>query len=295
MQTARVTVDGGERLTLEVAFPEAVGGSAPDVEVEGDATLLVTFSGGQEHRLTLPAAVDASSGTVKWQKKKGVLVFSATAASTSPDEGCVQPEAKALSTASQPACSGADGTEDSSCTSSNGLHDLGSPSTAARTGTETPTNPSPAAGPPVTPPPASPGAASVGSAESADDAALYNEFFCASPDSSRAQLAAARPQAEAGHAPCPGVMAAPVPGVPAQPTCAANAEKLAQAFAPTGGTASRQDGFAWDAGASPAPPPLPAGLPPVAEPIDCRYLAVANGLRVSPAASPGPCPPGTQQ
>ncbi|KAG2438931.1 hypothetical protein HYH02_010725 [Chlamydomonas schloesseri] len=60
-----------------------------------------------------------------------------------------------------------------------------------------------------------------------------------------------------------------------------NAAKVAAAFGPTGGTASRDAGFSFTAPDLPPPPPLPAGLPPVAAAIDCRYLAVANGLRIT--------------
>ncbi|KAG2443684.1 hypothetical protein HXX76_002032 [Chlamydomonas incerta] len=60
-----------------------------------------------------------------------------------------------------------------------------------------------------------------------------------------------------------------------------NAAKVAAAFEPTGGTASRDAGFSFTAPDLPAPPPLSPGLPPVAPAIDCRYLAIANGLRIT--------------
>ncbi|KXZ49336.1 hypothetical protein GPECTOR_22g930 [Gonium pectorale] len=140
---------------------------------------------------------------------------------------------------------------------------------------------------PPPPPPRSPGAASVGSAASADDAALYADFFCNSPPAMPAGARAAA-AAEARSAPTEGLPSgssspdaaasdAPPPPSPA----AAKAAKLADAFTPTDGTSSRAAGFSFTAPELPPPPPLPPGLPPTAPPIDCRYLAVANGLRVS--------------
>ncbi|KAG2500693.1 hypothetical protein HYH03_001459 [Edaphochlamys debaryana] len=116
--------------------------------------------------------------------------------------------------------------------------------------------------------------ASATSAASADDATLYAEFFCNSPPAVPTTSNHSQPspaETTNGHAPN-GHSALP----------AANAAKLNAAFAPTGGTASRTDGYSFAAPDHVVPAaPLPEGLPPVAPPIDARYLAVANGLRVS--------------
>ncbi|GLI61955.1 hypothetical protein VaNZ11_004518, partial [Volvox africanus] len=136
-----------------------------------------------------------------------------------------------------------------------------------------------------------------GDGEDGNDAKLYREFYCDSPSA----MLPSYTTALTAMSPPPPLPLPPTGCSPggAEPTPAqasvcsrslgdgsdngggVNVARVAAAFEPTGGTSSRDAGFSFTAPDLPAPAPLPSGLPPTAPPIDCRYLAVANGLRVS--------------
>ncbi|GIM03309.1 hypothetical protein Vretimale_8065 [Volvox reticuliferus] len=129
-----------------------------------------------------------------------------------------------------------------------------------------------------------------GDGDDCNDLKLYHQFYCDSPSvmlppctALAATVMAPPPSPPTG---CSQVGVKPAPAQ--EPVCSrsddggvVNAARVAAAFEPTGGTSSRDAGFSFTAPDLPSPSPLPAGLPPRAPPIDCRYLAVANGLRVS--------------
>ncbi|GFR47456.1 hypothetical protein Agub_g9182, partial [Astrephomene gubernaculifera] len=165
---------------------------------------------------------------------------------------------------------------------------------AANTGGGAPVVPPSSPQPPLPPPtaPRSPGCESVSS--SVDDAALYAEFYGEEsrlppplPPPTKPVSTTDASLLTSSSPSSPPLARSPTASAPSSSSAAAavNAPKVDAAFAPTGGTASREGGFSFTAPDLPPPPPLPPGLPPVAAPIDCRYLSVANRLRVSAHAT----------
>ncbi|GLC35544.1 hypothetical protein PLESTB_000195700 [Pleodorina starrii] len=311
----------GDGVVAVVALPPGAISSASDVDVEvlGDDTLLVRVPGccDQPLRLALPLPINPDTGRVRFKRTTGKLTFTASAAvaATAARSGAdaaapAPPPGSTTATVTAAADSLTALILESSAEASPQPH-VAAEKPAAASNPVGPEQPEPLVAVAAAPSPQArgtdlgesnsnppcPGASDDAADTDTDDAALYRDFYCDSPHAAAAAAAAAAVAAAAAAAPSPpppppqaavaaaanGMGTAAASSVSQEPDGAASvkAARVAAAFEPTGGTSSRDAGFSFTAPDLPPPPPLPPGLPPVAAPIDCRYLAVANGLRVS--------------